>query len=82
MQQLATPLAVSGDRSESASQRLQSDLDAAGFSVRAYAAGRVARPKANAVPTARPQAGGNFAAVLSYGDFTAAGFGTTTFGVR
>jgi hypothetical protein len=77
MHQLTTPLAVSGIGGKRIA-RLQSDLDAAGYSVRAYAAGRAAAPAARAVPAARPQAGGNFGAVLSYGDFTAAGFGTTT----
>ena len=49
LQQLMTPLAVSGIGPKRI-ERLQSDLDAAGWSVRAYAAGRAAAPKAKAVP--------------------------------
>lgn len=77
LQQLVTPLAVSGLGPQRIS-KLQSATDAAGWSVKAYAAGRRSAPKAAAVPTARPQAGGNFAAALSYGDLTAAAIGTTT----
>ncbi|HSU34602.1 MAG TPA: hypothetical protein VLJ88_02975, partial [Propionibacteriaceae bacterium] len=77
LQRLDIPLAIGG-LGPKRIQRLQSDLNAAGRSVRAYAAGRVAAPKANAVPDARPEAGGNFAAMLSYGDVTAGYVGTTT----
>jgi hypothetical protein len=77
LQQLVTPFAVSGLRPKRI-DRLQANLDAAGISVRAYSASRAAAPKANAVPSARPQAGGNFASVLSYGDLTTSAVGTTT----
>lgn len=77
LQQLVTPLAVSGLSSRRI-DRLQADADHAGLSLKAYAAGGRAAPKAAGVPVARPQAGGNFAAVLSYGDVTLAGIGTTT----
>ena len=74
---LVTPLAVSG-LSAKRIDRLQSTLDAAGWSVRAYAASRAAAPNAQGVAVPRPRAGGNFAAVLSYGDASAAYTGTTT----
>jgi hypothetical protein len=75
LQQLVTPLAVSGLGPRRVN-RLQADADAAGLNVKAYAAGRSS--VAAGAPTARPHAGGNFAAALSYGDVTAAGIGTTT----
>jgi hypothetical protein len=77
LQQLATPLAVSG-LGPRRINRLQADADAAGWSVKAYAAGKPAVANAPLAPTARPRAGGNFAAMLSYGDLTAGGIGTTT----
>jgi hypothetical protein len=77
LQQLVTPLAVSGLGPRRIT-RLQTQADAAGWSVKAYAAGKPATSKAPIVPTARPHAGGNFAAMLSYGDVTAGGIGTTT----
>ena len=77
LQRLVTPLAVSGVGTARLA-KLQSATDAAGWSVKAYAAGRRDAPTA-AAPTARPQAGGNFAATLSYGDLTAAAIGTTTY---
>ena len=58
--QAAIPLAVSGLGAESGSS-VSSPTSTRPAVVHAYAAGRV-RPKANAVPRARPQAGGNFAA--------------------
>jgi hypothetical protein len=75
LQQLVTPLAVSGLGPRRVN-RLQADADGAGLNVKAYAAGRSAA--AATAPAARPHAGGNFAAALSYGDVTAAGIGTTT----
>jgi hypothetical protein len=75
LQQLVTPLAVSGLGPRRVN-RLQADADGAGLNVKAYAAGRASA--AATAPTARPRAGGNFAAALSYGDVTAAGIGTTT----
>ena len=77
LQQLVTPLAVSGVGTARLA-KLQTATDAAGWSVKAYAAGRRDAPTA-AAPTVRPQAGGNFAATLSYGDVTAAAIGTTTY---
>lgn len=78
LRRLVNPLAVSGLGTKRL-DTLQSATDAAGWSVKAYAAGRRAAPSADAVPTARPEAGGNFAATLSYGDVTAAAIGTTTY---
>jgi hypothetical protein len=75
LQPLVTPLAVSGLGPRRVN-RLQDDADNAGLNVKAYAAGR--GTAAASAPMARPQAGGNFAAALSYGDVTAAGIGTTT----
>jgi SpoIVB peptidase S55 len=75
LSQLVTPLAVSGLGTKRIG-RFQADADGAGLSVKAYAAGRAAAP--SVTPAARPHAGGNFAAALSYGDFTIAGIGTTT----
>ncbi len=77
MQQLVTPLAISGVGSKRINE-FQDAADAAGLAVKAYAAGSHSAPRAGAAPAARPQAGGNFAATLSYGDVTAAGIGTTT----
>ncbi|MGI3784444.1 MAG: SpoIVB peptidase S55 domain-containing protein, partial [Janthinobacterium lividum] len=76
LQQLVNPLAVSGLGTRRL-DKLQAATDAAGWSVKAYAAGRQKAP--TAAPTARPRAGGNFAATLSYGDVTAAAIGTTTY---
>jgi hypothetical protein len=75
LQQLRVPVAVSGvsaRRLNAASTRLQKQLPGARF----YAAGSVA-PTATAAP-ADIFAGSNVAAVLSSGDVTAAGVGTTT----
>lgn len=77
LQQLVSPLAVSGLGSKRIN-RLQDDADAAGWTVKAYAAGGRAATRATASALARPQAGGNFAAALSYGDVTMAAIGTTT----
>jgi hypothetical protein len=75
LQQLVTPLAISGLGPRRVN-RLQADADGAGLNVKAYTAGRASA--AATTPAARPHAGGNFAAALSYGDVTAAGIGTTT----
>jgi hypothetical protein len=75
LQPLVTPLAVSGLGPRRVN-RMQADADHAGLNVKAYVAGRGSAVAT--APTARPQAGGNFAAALSYGDVTAAGIGTTT----
>ena len=77
LQQLVTPLAVSGVGTARLA-KLQAATDAAGWSVKAYAAGSRSAPTAGIQPV-RPQAGGNFAATLSYGDLTAAAIGTTTY---
>ena len=77
MQRLVTPLAVGG-LGPKRLQRLQADADAAGLDVKAYAAGRSRASTGASAPTARPQAGGNFAATLSSGDLTLGGIGTTT----
>ncbi|MFP5282239.1 MAG: SpoIVB peptidase S55 domain-containing protein [Actinomycetes bacterium] len=76
LQRLPLPLAVSGLGSTRLA-RFQSEATAAGLPVIAHAGGGRAAPSATA-PMARPEAGGNFAAALSYGDLTAAGMGTTT----
>lgn len=76
LQRLPVPFSLSGLSSRRVG-RLQAMADAAGWRVKAYAGGRAAAPAAD-VSLARPQAGGNFAAALSYGDVTAAAIGTTT----
>lgn len=73
LQQLPSPLSVSGVGAKRL-ERLQSDADKAGWSVKAYAGGRA---KANAAK-GTPVPGGNFATALSYGDVTQAAIGTTT----
>ncbi|MFL6065872.1 MAG: SpoIVB peptidase S55 domain-containing protein [Friedmanniella sp.] len=78
LQQLVTPLAVTGLGPKRVN-RLQADANGARLNVKAYAAGRATgAATTTTAPTARPQAGGNFAAALSYGDVTVAGIGTTT----
>ncbi len=73
LQQLPSPLSVSGVGTKRL-DRLQSDADKAGWSVKTYAGGRA---KANAAK-GTPVPGGNFATALSYGDVTFAAAGTTT----
>lgn len=73
---LPMPLGVSGLSSQRLS-RLQSDVDRAGLSFVTHAGGAQAAPTATTT-LARPTAGGNFVAALSYGDVTAAAVGTTT----
>ena len=58
-------------------QRFQAEAEADGLPVVAYAGSRRAAPAATEA-LARPQAGGNFIAALSYGDLTTAAIGTTT----
>lgn len=72
---LPVPMALSG-LSAARVKRFQAEADAGGLNAVAYAGGKVAAPTAAAL--ARPRAGGNFGAALSYGDLTAAAFGTTT----
>jgi len=75
LRQLVTPVAMSG-LSPRRIARLQGATDAAGIGVKVYAGGRASATAA--APATPLQAGGNFAAALSYGDVTAAGVGTTT----
>ena len=77
LQEIPTPLAVSG-LSPKRINKLQAGADSAGLSVRAYAAGRRSAPQEAAVPAATPVPGGNFAAMISYGDVSLGGVGTTT----
>jgi hypothetical protein len=74
LRQVRVPLGVSGLTARRTAQ-LQALTDHAGLSVLAYPAGSARRP---AAATARPRAGGNFAGVLSYGDVSLTGVGTTT----
>ena len=76
LQRLPIPLSLSG-LGPSRVQRFQADADAAGLSVLARAGAGRAAPSAEG-PFAVPQPGGNFTSVLSYGDLTVAGTGTTT----
>lgn len=72
---LPSPMALSG-LSPKRIEQFQAEADAGGLSVVAHQGGTAA---AKAVPAAKPAAGGNFGAALSYGDLTAAAFGTTTY---
>jgi hypothetical protein len=72
---LPMPMALSG-LSPQRIARFQAEADAGGMSAIAYAGSKAAVPAAAALT--RPTAGGNFGAALSYGDLTAAAFGTTT----
>ena len=75
LQQLRTPMAVSGLNSKRLAS-LQKAFDGAGRSVVVYPGGTASKTvKATAVA---PVPGGNFAAVPVYGDVTAGGVGTTT----
>lgn len=75
LRQLAVPLAMGGVSAKRI-DAFQAAADKNGLAVKAYRSGRAAAP--SAVPAATPTAGGNFAATLAYGDFSAAGIGTTT----
>jgi hypothetical protein len=74
LRQLRVPMGVSGLSARRVGQ-LQTVTDSAGLSVLAYPAGSASRP---AAATERPRAGGNFAGVVSYGDVSLTGVGTTT----
>jgi hypothetical protein len=76
LQRLPVPVTVSG-LGPSRVQRFQADADAAGLSVLARAGAGRAAPSVDG-PFAVPEPGGNFTSVLSYGDLTLAGTGTTT----
>lgn len=71
---LALPLAVSGVNAKGRSMLAERFADQ-GLDVRITRGSRAARP---AGTFATPQPGGNFAAVISYGDVTVGGIGTTT----
>jgi hypothetical protein len=77
LRRMTMPLGVTGVGSERL-DRLQSEFDRARLNVKVYAAGR-AGATTQATPAARPQAGGNFAGVLSYGDAGFFATGTTTY---
>lgn len=76
LERLPLPLSVSGLESARMA-RLQADADTAGLDIIVYPGGQ-ATPTNTTAPIAQPLPGGNFASVLSYGDFSAAGVGTTT----
>lgn len=76
LQRLPIPVSLSG-LGPSRVKRFQAQADAAGLSVVARAGAGRAAPSAEG-PFAVPQPGGNFTSVLSYGDLTLAGTGTTT----
>lgn len=72
---LVTPLLTSGLNSRRLGQ-LQRDADRAGKNVLVYGGSAVQAPVARAMT--RPEAGGNFAGAITYGDVSIAGVGTTT----
>ena len=74
LQRLRTPMSVSGLNGKRLSS-LQGAFDRAGRPVITYAGSRASAVGSAA---AAPVPGGNFAAVLTYGDLTLAGVGTTT----
>ena len=74
LDRLRTPVSVSGLSSRRL-RSLQHEFDTAGRSVITYAGSRAS---SHATATATPQAGGNFAALATYGDLTVGGIGTTT----
>ncbi|SDT36232.1 SpoIVB peptidase S55 [Friedmanniella luteola] len=76
LQRLPVPLSLSG-LGPARVARFQAGADAAGLSVLAHAGSGRAAPAASS-PLAVPVPGGNFTSVLSYGDVTVAGTGTTT----
>ncbi|MGZ8800971.1 MAG: SpoIVB peptidase S55 domain-containing protein [Aeromicrobium sp.] len=75
LSRLPVPFAVSGVPARGL-ERLEQSLERQGLDVILTTGGRA---RAAGVATARPMPGGNFAAVLSYGDITAGGIGTTTY---
>ena len=76
LESLTLPMSVSGLTSTRL-KRFQAEANKADMPVFAYTGSRRTAPATTAA-LARPQAGGNFAAALSYGDVTVAGVGTTT----
>jgi hypothetical protein len=77
LHRLPLPMAVSG-LSARARQHLQDGFDRADIPVMVMAGSSAARPSGG-IPAGTPVPGGNFAGVISYGDLTAAGIGTTTY---
>ena len=77
LSRLPLPLAVSG-LTERARQRLGRSLGRHGFPVVVVPGSRAAAPSGS-TGFATPVAGGNFAALISYGDVTSGGVGTTTY---
>jgi hypothetical protein len=77
LSRLPTPLSVSGLSADRLA-RVQEAADRADLPVRAYAGTSAGAGDQEPVPTEAIQPGGNFAAVLSYGDITSAGTGTAT----
>jgi len=76
LERLPMPLGLSGLSPQRLS-RFQADAERAGLPVVVHAGGSRAAPTCTTT-MARPTAGGNFVAALSYGDLTAAATGTTT----
>jgi hypothetical protein len=76
LQRLPVPVSLSGLGPKRV-QQFQADADAAGLSVVARAGAGRAAPTVDG-PFVVPQPGGNFTSVMSYGDVTLAGTGTTT----
>ena len=77
LSRLPLPMAVSG-LSARARQRLQDGFERAGMSVMVMSGSSAARPSGGS-SFGTPVPGGNFAGVISYGDLSAAGVGTTTY---
>jgi hypothetical protein len=76
MHRLPIPLAVSGLRARRL-DRLERKLERKGTNVLVVSGSRATAP--SGVPSGIVEPGGNFAAVISYGDVTAGGIGTTTY---
>jgi hypothetical protein len=76
LSRLPTPLVVSGLRARMRN-RLERKLERLGASYVIVPGGRARRP--TGTPASRPVPGGNFASLLSYGDVTSGGVGTTTY---
>ena len=77
LSRLVVPLAVSG-LSATSRARLQERLNKAGLDV-IVTPGSAAAVPSGTISYDTPQAGGNFAGLLSYGDVTSGGVGTTTY---
>jgi hypothetical protein len=72
------PFVVSG-LGLNARTKLQDLLTKRGMNVIVVPGGSRTAPQGSSVSFATPRPGGNFAGLLSYGDFTAGGIGTTTY---